>query len=110
MRLLFDESLSHRLVDRLSDVFPGSQHVRDLGMKASPDRAVLAYAALNDLVVVTKDADFDDIALLEVSGARVVRLDLGNCTTSDVERALRVAEVSLPELLVSTRLVSLVRG
>jgi predicted nuclease of predicted toxin-antitoxin system len=110
LRLLFDEDLSHRLVDRLSDAFPSSQHVRDIGMKASPDRAVLTYVALNDLVVVTKDADFDDMALLGVSGARVVRLDIGNCTTDDVDRVLRLAATALPGLLNSTRLVSLVGG
>jgi predicted nuclease of predicted toxin-antitoxin system len=54
LKLLFDENLSYHLVDRLSDAYPGSQHVRQLGMKSSPDRIVLGYAGLMDMVLVTK--------------------------------------------------------
>jgi len=47
MKLLFDENLSHRLVDRLAAEFPGSIHVRDVGLKAVGDPKVWAYAAAN---------------------------------------------------------------
>ncbi|WP_292857915.1 DUF5615 family PIN-like protein [Nostoc sp. LPT] len=33
MKLLFDENLSPKLPSHLSDLFPNSLHVRDLGMK-----------------------------------------------------------------------------
>ena len=32
MKLLLDQNLSHRLVAALADVFPGSVHVRDVGL------------------------------------------------------------------------------
>lgn len=110
MKLLFDENLSHRLVDRLADVYPGSQHVRQLGMKSSPDRIVLGYAGLMDMVLVTKDGDFDDLALLGDPVASVLRLDLGNCTTSEIERALRAAAGELPAMFAASRLVAIVRS
>lgn len=110
MKLLFDENLSHQLVDRLSDVYPGSQHVRQLGMKASPDRIVLGYAGLMDMVLVTKDGDFDDLALLSEEGVRVLRLDLGNCTTDEIEHALRTAAPELPAMFEANRLVAIVRA
>ena len=110
MKLLFDENLSHHLVDRLSDVYPGSQHVRQLGMKASPDRIVLGYATLMGMVLVTKDGDFDDLALLTQGGARVLRMDLGNCTTDEIERALRAAAQALPGMFEGNRLVAIVRS
>jgi predicted nuclease of predicted toxin-antitoxin system len=109
LKLLFDENLSHRLVDLLSDAYPGSQHVGQLGMKSSPDRIVLGYAGLMDMVLVTKDGDFDDLALLGEDGARVLRLDLGNCTTDEIERALRAAADALPGLFEGNRLVAIVR-
>jgi predicted nuclease of predicted toxin-antitoxin system len=34
MKLLFDENLSPKLPNRLSDLFPESLHVQDVGMKA----------------------------------------------------------------------------
>jgi predicted nuclease of predicted toxin-antitoxin system len=109
LKLLFDENLSHGLVDRLSDAYPGSQHVRQLGMKSSPDRIVLGYAGLMDMVLVTKDGDFDDLALLNEDSARVLRLDLGNCTTDEIERALRAAAEALPAMPEASRLVAIVR-
>ena len=54
-------------------------------MVSSPDRIVLGYAGLMDMVLVTKDRDFDDLALLGGENARVLRLDLGNCTTDEIE-------------------------
>jgi predicted nuclease of predicted toxin-antitoxin system len=109
LKLLFDENLSDQLVDRLSDVYSGSQHVRQLGMKSSPDRIVLGYAGLMDMVLVTKDGDFDDLALLNEDSARVLRLDLGNCTTDEIEQALRAAAEALPAMFETSRLVAIVR-
>lgn len=40
MKLLLDQNLSHRLVPSLSDVCPGSVHVRDAGLAQADDEAV----------------------------------------------------------------------
>ncbi len=45
MKLLFDENLSPKLPNRLSDLFPNSVHVRDVGMKATIDPIVWDYAS-----------------------------------------------------------------
>jgi len=37
MRLLFDQNLSHRLLESLDDLFPGSLHVRLLGLAEADD-------------------------------------------------------------------------
>jgi predicted nuclease of predicted toxin-antitoxin system len=58
MKLLFDQNLSHRLVTLLELEFPGSAHVRHLGMATSPDWEVWAHAANNDFSIVSKDTDF----------------------------------------------------
>lgn len=109
MKLLFDENLSHRLVDRLGDRFTGSQHVRQLGMASAPDRIVLGYASLMGMVLVTKDSDFDDLALLAEDNVRVLRIDIGNCTTDEIEVMLRQAADDLETLFAANRLVTLGR-
>jgi predicted nuclease of predicted toxin-antitoxin system len=109
VKLLFDQNLSHKLVDRLADRYAGSQHVRQLGMASAPDRIVVGYAGLMGMVLVTKDGDFDDLALLSEGTARVLRLDLGNCTTDEIEAALRRASDELESLFESNRLVVLSR-
>jgi predicted nuclease of predicted toxin-antitoxin system len=47
MKLLFDENLSPKLPNRLSDLFPNSLHVRDVGMKATIDSAKLNHVSSN---------------------------------------------------------------
>ena len=44
MKLLLDQNLSHRLVAALADLYPGSAHVRDLGLKEAADEAIWDYA------------------------------------------------------------------
>jgi predicted nuclease of predicted toxin-antitoxin system len=51
MKLLFDENLSPRLVRLLHDLFPGSVHVRDIGLKAADDPVVWKYAQDNALII-----------------------------------------------------------
>ena len=58
MKLLFDQNLSPQLAARLSDVFPGSLHVRELGLERAPDKEVWRAALERGLVIVTRDSDF----------------------------------------------------
>ena len=58
MKLLFDENLAPALVDELADIFRESTHVRQVGLKSSPDGKVWDYAAEMGYAIVTKDADF----------------------------------------------------
>jgi predicted nuclease of predicted toxin-antitoxin system len=79
MKLLFDENLSPKLPNRLSDLFPNSLHVRDVGMKATIDPIVWDYAKDNNLMIVSKDADMHDLSLVFGSPPKVIWLRLGNC-------------------------------
>jgi predicted nuclease of predicted toxin-antitoxin system len=89
MKLLFDENLSPKLPHRLSDLFPNSLHVRDVGMKATLDPIVWDYAKDNNLMIVSKDADMHDLSLALGNPPKVIWLRLGNCSTLQVESALR---------------------
>ncbi len=89
MKLLFDENLSFKLSRRLSDIFPDSIHVRDVGLKATDDPMVWDYARDNDLMIVSKDVDMHDLSLVFGNPPKVIWLRLGNCSTSEVENLLR---------------------
>lgn len=89
MKLLFDENPSPRLAERLQDIFPSSSHVESLGLGHSPDEEVWAAARTGGYAIVTKDADFQDIATLRGAPPKVIWIRRGNCTTSDVEDILR---------------------
>ncbi len=89
MKLLFDENLSPKLTSRLSDLFPNSLHVRDVGMKATIDPIVWDYAKDNNLMIVSKDSDMHDLSLVLGNPPKVIWLRLGNCSTLQVENILR---------------------
>jgi predicted nuclease of predicted toxin-antitoxin system len=96
VKLLFDQNLSHRLIVRLAAEYPGSEHVRTVGLSTASDEDVWAHAAVNGLVIVSKDVDFQQRAVLRGPPPKVVWVRLGNCTTEAVAALLRAR---LPDLL-----------
>jgi predicted nuclease of predicted toxin-antitoxin system len=89
VKLLFDQNLSPKLVDALTDLYPESAHVFPLNLHGAKDFAIREYARLNDFFIVTKDADFSDLCLLMGFPPKVIWIRLGNCFTSEIERLLR---------------------
>ena len=89
MKLLFDQNLSPKLPTRISDLFPNSEHVLNLALDESPDHAIWDYAKANGFAIVTKDEDFPDLVALRGHPPKIIWLQLGNCTTQEVEDALR---------------------
>ena len=64
MKLLLDENLSQRLVPFLQHDFPGSIQVVLLGMQSATDKEVWLKAKKDDYVIVTRDADFQELSLV----------------------------------------------
>ncbi len=83
MKLLFDENLSPKLSNRLSDLFPSSLHVRDVGMKATIDPVVWDYA---------KDNIFDDC--LERCGYARPEFSIGESTESYLASAGKLFDIT----------------
>jgi predicted nuclease of predicted toxin-antitoxin system len=97
MKLLFDESLSPRLVPLLRDLFPESESALQNGLARTGDRRILDYAAAHDFILVSTDSDFERL-LRQVPGARVVILrscDYPTGVAAEVRRrnAIRIAEL-----------------
>lgn len=95
MKLLLDQNLSHRLVDALQDLCPDILHVGSVGLAEASDDAVWAFARTNGFTIVTKDSDFDQRAFLLGPPPKIVWVQLGNCTTRDVETLLKNREQDL---------------
>jgi predicted nuclease of predicted toxin-antitoxin system len=64
LKLLFDQNLSYKLVRSFSDEFPGSAHVRDLGLASVVDIDVWEYAKQFGFTIVSKDTDFSQRGFL----------------------------------------------
>ena len=88
MKLLFDESLSPRLVLLTRDLFPESESALRNGLAGAGGRRILDYAAAHDFIMVSTDSDFAGL-VGRVSGARVVILRACNYPTEVAARVLR---------------------
>lgn len=89
MKLLFDQNLSSKLCQLLSDVFPESSQVRLVGMAESNDKLIWEYARANDFIIVSQDVDFADMATLYGPPPKVIWLRCGNQPTEAIEKRLR---------------------
>jgi predicted nuclease of predicted toxin-antitoxin system len=88
VKLLFDQNLSYKLVRSFSDEFPGSAHVRDLGLASAIDTEVWEYAKQFGFTIVSKDTDFSQRGFLFGPPPKVVWIRLGNCSTKEIEDVL----------------------
>ena len=97
MKLLFDESLSPRLVLLLRDLFPESESALQNGLARTGDRRILDYAATHDFILVSTDSDFERL-LRQVPGARVVILRSCDYPTWGAAEVLRRNAIRIAEL------------
>ena len=99
MKLLFDHNLSPRLVTRLADLYPDSQHVFLLEMGEADDREIWNYAQQHSYVVVTRDSDYNDLSLLRGFPPKVIWIRRGNCSTTVIEGMLRAAREAIEDFV-----------
>ncbi len=89
MKLLFDQNLSPKLVNLLGGLFPNSSHVQSEGLACASDDQVWEHARSNGFAIVTKDADYNNLSVVQGSPPKVIWLLLGNCTTRHLESVFR---------------------
>jgi predicted nuclease of predicted toxin-antitoxin system len=89
MKLLFGQNLSPRLVKKITDLYPGSMHIREAELRDAEDSAIWQYAKENGFVIVSKDSDFQARSLLYGSPPKFIWLRVGNCSVQFIEELLR---------------------
>jgi predicted nuclease of predicted toxin-antitoxin system len=95
MKLLFDQNLSFRLCKILSDIFPASDHVGRLGLSQSDDAAIWTQARQGGFVLVSKDADFADMAMLRGAPPKIIWLRCGNVPTAQMAALIRAHQPTI---------------
>jgi predicted nuclease of predicted toxin-antitoxin system len=89
VKLLLDENLSDRIIHRIVDLYPDSEHVKRLGLINADDAMIWEYAKANDFVIVSKDSDFHQRSLLYGHPPKFIYLRVGHCPTSKITQILR---------------------
>lgn len=88
MKLLFDQNISFRVVNKLKATFPGCRQVRELNLEAKSDREIWNFANNEKYTIVTFDADFYDLVTLFGHPPKVVWLRTGNTSTDNLIKTL----------------------
>jgi len=88
VKLLLDQNLSRRLLPDLVLSFPGSTQAQHAGLERVGDADIWAYAKQHGFTIVTKDADFAELALLRGYPPKVIWLNCGNVSNATVRRKL----------------------
>jgi predicted nuclease of predicted toxin-antitoxin system len=95
MKLLFDQNLSPRLPQLLADIYAGSVHVREAGLREADDRTIWEYAKAHGFAIVSKDSDFQQRSLLHGAPPKFIWLRVGNCTVAETESVLRTYSAAI---------------
>ncbi|MDF0552745.1 DUF5615 family PIN-like protein [Kamptonema sp. UHCC 0994] len=89
MKLLLDENLSDRIIAKIIDLYPNSNHVKNLALTNTDDAIIWDYAKVNNFVIASKDSDFHQRSLLYSHPPKFVYLRIGNSPTSKIIQILR---------------------
>jgi predicted nuclease of predicted toxin-antitoxin system len=90
LKLLFDQNLSHQIKDKLNELFPGSMHVKDLGLEKKSDSDIWDFSKNNGFTIVSKDSDFHQRSFLFGHPPKFIWIKKGNCSTEEILSILRV--------------------
>ena len=66
------------------------------------DETVWKYAKANDLIIVSKDADFYQWNLVYGYPPKVIWIRRGNCSTNDIENILRKNYLNIEQFVNDT--------
>lgn len=84
MKLLVDSQLPPALARHITASGTSCIHVRDVGLARATDQVIWDYAKSHNLVIVSKDEDFRQMAILQGSPPQVIWVRLGNCRRIDL--------------------------
>ena len=107
MKLLFDHNISHKIVPQIVDLFPGSAQTRLLNLGRTNDPQLWLIAKTHEFVLVTKDKDVAELAVLRGAPPKIIWLRMGNCRTEVIERALRENYQAIEDLVADPEKVVL---
>lgn len=89
MKFLCDVHISYKIVKFLSELGYETIHVNTILDKwYTKDKDICKYADANELIVITKDYDFRDSYFLRKTPKKLIKVNLGNISTTDLIKSL----------------------
>jgi predicted nuclease of predicted toxin-antitoxin system len=78
MKFLFDQNISHRILDRFPELFKESTSIKKEGLINESDKNIWEFAKLKNFVIVTQDSDFNDLTALFGFPPKIIWIRSGN--------------------------------
>lgn len=101
MKLLLDENLSRRRVPFLLTAYPESTQVVLVGLEAASDVQIWEYAKAHDFVIVTQDADFEELSLIKGHPPNVIWIKTTHPSRSAILKILLDQKNLIHDVLVN---------
>jgi predicted nuclease of predicted toxin-antitoxin system len=99
MKFLCDVHISYKVVDFLLGLGYETIHVNHILDKwNTKDKDICEYSDRNDLIVITKDYDFRDSFFLKNSPKKLIKIILGNISTSELIKSISDILVAIERL------------
>lgn len=108
--LLLDENLSEAILGRIVATFPGSLHVRRCIATGATDGQVWYHARACNLVLVTRDEDFQRFVALRGTPPKVVWLAIHNASNRQIVDLLLAAAAAIERFVADPEANLLVLG
>ncbi len=103
MKILLDQNISYRLIERIKSVFSEIQHVKDMGLIDENDYAIfMAAREARFDAILTLDADFHYLWQQFGTPPKVIWLRVGNCSTALLADILLGNSQRIEEFLTNT--------
>ncbi len=99
MRFLFDQNISHRILDKLPDLFEGSTSIKKEGLINAPDKTIWDFAKRENFVIVTQDSDFNDLTALNGFPPKIIWIRSGNLKTDEIADLITKNQNSIQDFL-----------
>lgn len=91
LRFVVDAQLPPGLATHPNACGFAAEHVNRIGLGPATDSTIWNYAAHNDAVLITKDADFVALAAYRRAGPQIVWIRIGNISNDALWAAMSVA-------------------
>ena len=108
MKFLVDANLPPRLCDWLRSHRHEAEHLCDRSLLTATDTQIWERGRIESLIILSKDVDFYDRALLFGAPPQVVHVAVGNCSNARLFEVLAHEWADIERTLVSgSRLISI---
>jgi predicted nuclease of predicted toxin-antitoxin system len=101
MKLLLDENLSRRLDPFLQNAYPGTSQVVLLGMESASNRQISHTAKDNNFVILTRDADFEELSVVLGQPPKIIWLKVKNQSRAAILKILLDHLITIEDALLA---------